>query len=454
MREKLKKLFSFKKNNQNIEKKATRSLGSIPIDSGSFIEYALGISLNIKGYSYLTDYQAINFYRKSSPVATAVDFISDEIENITPVIKLPDGKLTSTHPILDRLRIPNDYETFEEFIGQAARFFLVTGNTYFYSGGYINSPPSMIHVEKSQNVNVTGGINGYPKLFQTYEGISNGTYLRERSNNIGVRYYDGSLRELYHLKRFSSRDDNIKGDSPLLAAALEVGQNILNRVHNVSVLENGGRLSLIVNFKDSIHQDEHEERKKSINEQMGGASNAGKIAVTSSTDMDIQEVGKSNKDMDFYQLDRVASKSIYNRYKIPLPLISDDKATFNNMTTSVEYLYDFAVLPLTKKIFSALSRMLMHRYKLDPSKFKITYNPEEVSALQTRLIDNLTKRKNLGLETINEIREGLPEREPISGGDILYQPANLIPVGTDLYTDDNTTTTEEENLARNVVDEE
>ncbi len=41
----------------------------------------------------------------------------------------------------------------------------------------------------------------------------------------------------------------------------------------------------------------------------------------------------------------------------------------------------------------------------------------------------------MGLETKNELR-ALLGREPAEGGGVLYQAANLVPVGHDLFTDD------------------
>ena len=445
MFDRLRKALKFKKSAPDIEKKGSgyRRLGSIPVDRGSFLEFALGISIDQYGFSYLSNYRAMKFYRQSSAVATAVDCISDEIENIKPVIEMEDGKLTSDHEILRMFQEPNDYEMYQDFIGQSARSYLITGDVYWYAGGTITRPPVMLFCEKPHNVNTTEALNGYALTFNVYRGVGVGDFVKDRTPKMGIRYYDGPMKELFNLRRYSSRYHTTHGDSPLLAAALEVSQQVLNRVHNVSVLENGGRLSLVVNFKDTTNDDEHKDRKRKINEQLGGSANAGKIAVISSNDMEIQEFGKTNKDMDFYNLDQVARHAIYSRYKVPLPLISQDASTFNNMEQAVYHLYDFAVIPLYKRLMGGLTKFLFPRYGLDVNRMRLTYNPEEVEALKMRRVEQLMKRKELGVETINEIREGLPNRESIQGGNVLYQPANLVPVGTDIFTQDNATTEEE-----------
>lgn len=426
------------------EQKRYRQLGDMPVERGSFLEFALGISLDVYGFSYLSNYRAMRFYRQSTSVATAVDAIADEIENISPVISTEDGKLSSDHDILRMLKNPNDYEIYQDFIGQSARSYLITGDVYWFAGGALNRPPVLLYCEKPHNVNTIEGLNGYAQSFNVYRGVGTGSFERERVPKMGIRYYDGNLKELFNIMRYSSRYSTTHGDSPLLAAALEVAQQVLNRVHNVSILDNGGRLSLVVQFKDTTSPDEHEERKTKLQEQLGGSANAGKIAVISSNDMEINEFGKTNRDMDFYNLDRVASNAIYNRYKVPLPLVSMDASTFNNMELAVYHFYDFAVIPLFNRIAAGLTRFLFPRYGMDPNRVYLTYNPEDVQALKSRRVEQLMKRKELGVETINEIREGLPNREPLEGGDILYQPANMVPVGTDLFAEDNTTTEEEE----------
>lgn len=444
--EKLKKFIGYSskvENTDNMEEKSFRKLGNMPVQHGSFLEFALGLRLGLRGFTSLPNYQAMTFYRQSSAVSSAVDTIADEIEMIKPVLQTEDGKLTSDHEVLRLLRNPNDYEMWADFIGAAARSYLITGDTYFFAGGLINRPPVSLFTEKPQNINTIEAINTYVHSFNVYRGMAKGSYTRERVPNKGIRYYDGNMRELFPIMRYSSRYSNTKGDSPLIAAALEVAQTVLARVHNVNVLDNGGRLSLVVQFKDTTSDDQHQERAKKIREQLSGTGNAGKIAVISSADMEIEEFGKSNKDMDFFNLDMIARQSIFTRYKVPLPLVSMEASTFNNMSQAVYHLYDFAVLPLYMRLMSGLTRLLLPRYGLDPNRFSLSYNIEEIEALKMRRVEQLQARKELGVETINEIREGLPNREPLEGGDILYQGANLVPIGKDLFTEDNTTTEEE-----------
>jgi HK97 family phage portal protein len=425
---KLRNLFK-RKSAESIERKSNVVIGDIPIDS--FLAFALNTTGRVSAS------QAMRFYRENSSVATAVDLIAESFEQIQPVLQLEDGKFIDEHEVLDLLNTPNGFQTWQGFGGQLSRHYLLKHDSHINALGNVNRPPIELFAIKPQNVNTQEDTrDSFPKMYLVPTGAGHGSYNRQESVRV-ARFYDGTLKELYHIMGFSSRSTNIEGDSPLEAAALETKQQIQGRVHNLSLLEKGGRLSLIVSFADTMNDDQHTERKKRINEQLSGAENAGNIAVISAKDMNIKEVGQNNKDMDFAELDRIAGQAIYLRYKIPLPLVTLDASTFNNMQTAITLLYDQAVLPHADTIFSGLSKMLLPRYKLDPNKIRITYNPDTITALMDRRLEQLEKRKKINIETINELRSQLPNREPIENGDILYQPATLVPVGEDLFTDDN-----------------
>ena len=114
----------------------------------------------------------------------------------------------------------------------------------------------------------------YPKRYNISNGIGRGTYNRLETPRLGWRYYDGDMRELFHIRGYSSGSTNDYADSPLEAAALEARQQILGRFHNLRLLENGARPTLVAVFGDTMSQEEHDERRQALNGQMAGADNA------------------------------------------------------------------------------------------------------------------------------------------------------------------------------------
>jgi len=383
----------------------------------------------------ITPQKAFKFYGQNSSVATAVDIIADTFEQIKPILMLADGSIVDEHPIVDLLKNPNSHMTWNDFASRIARHSLLTNQTHFYGMGAVTLPPTEIHPVKPINVTATTGGDGYVDMFNIGSGIGRGEYDVKISKQRVSRYYDGPLKEIYRIAGFSSMPTDGTADSPLQAASLEANQQIKGRIHNMKIIDNGGRLSLLVVFKDEhMSDDEHLQRSERLNDTFAGEENAGKIAVLSGGDVEtVQEMGITQKDMDFAELDQIAGRSIYSRYHIPLPLISNKASTFNNLATGIEMLYDMATLPLADKLFQGLTRFLLPRYGIDlKSGMKITYNPESLQPLKARKLKELKERKETGLETINEIRESMPNRKDVEGGDVLYQNAAYIPLGTDL----------------------
>jgi len=101
-------------------------------------------------------------------------------------------------------------------------------------------------------------------------------------------------------------------------------------------------------------------------------------------------------------------------------------------------------------LFAGLTNLLVPRFGLDPAKVKITYDPRSITALVDRELKQLKTRKDINIETVNELRIEFLAKDDIDGGDVVYQPASMIPLGTDPFDDDPT----EPVLARDKVTED
>jgi len=406
------------------------------IAADSFLAFAFG------SQGWISASQAMSLYRQTSAIATAVDMIASAIKQINPVIQTSDGKFLDTHPIIDLLKKPNGFEDWQQFCENVSIYYLLKHDSVVLGSGNIKYSPAELWAVSLQELSILQGDDQYPSAYMVTNGVLKGRYEKRRVDGE-FRFYDGSLKELYHIKGFASRPVKTEADSPLQAAAMEAKQIIKGKYHNVKLLENGGRLSLLVTFNDDdfINDDEHNKRVMRLNEQYSGPNNAGRIGVISGADIQhIKEFGKSNKDMDFAKLEEMAGNAIYLRYQIPLSLVTTDSATFDNVKTGVEMFYDNAVLPNANVVFSGLSRMLLPRFGMDPSRESITYNPESIEPLKARMLEEVSKRKKNEIETINELRSLLPSRGPITNGDTVYIRSNVVPVGDDQDTSDNNDT--------------
>jgi len=407
------------------------------VGRGTFTEFLLGMGGRMRAK------EAVSFYQQSSAVSMAIDKIAEQIEQIEPVLRTDNGKFETDHEILDLINNPNGFESRQEFIGAVARNYLLTHDSIVYAEGSISSAPISIWAVKPQAVNIQEDrIDNYPDSYHILVGPARGRYKRLRKDNKW-RFTDSNLREIYQIKGFSSSISNTFADSPLEAIALEVRQQILGRYHNLKLLQNGARLSLVAIFGDTLDEDQLDARKQALNETLAGPNNAGKIAVINADELKLEEFGINNKDMDFINLDKVAFEAIMNRYGVPLPLVRMDASTFNNMENAVTQFFDGPVLQNFQTIYSGLGKMLLPRYGLDPAKFELTYNPDSIDALRKRHIDELSKLIKDGVITINEYRDKI-RSEAVAGGDEILWPANMIPVAQDIFTLENIDNPEEE----------
>jgi HK97 family phage portal protein len=396
---------------------------------------AMGSFLMFGGGEASTPASALALYEQSTAVSIPINMIADNFAVLEPML-LIDGKMVDVHPVLDLLNHPSPYYSRELFFEMLAKEYLITGETMFIALGGVNRPALSIEPISVKSATIPEGQGGYASSIQVSGNTLAGVYHPETKNKF-LRYLDGRLRELVQIRNYSTKNNSLlRGQSPLMAASKEVRQHILGGAHNVSILEKGGRVSLIFHFDADMDDEDFEAAKARVRAQYGGSSNAGEIGVTAGGDLSIKEVGINNRDMDFANLQKMAVKSVTLQYHVPLPLVTDERQTLNNYREGKLALYDDAVIPLSRRIFGGLSSSLLPRYGLDLNRAKITFDPDQISALVTRRNDELAKRARIGVESDNEIR-ALMNREPYDGGDVILKAANLIPAGTDNFLDDN-----------------
>ena len=411
-----------------VETKSSTKVLGLSEELGSFLKF--GAPGNA-----VTPTSAMNLYNKSSAVSIPINYIAEAFASINPVLK-NGTEIITDHPVLDLLQTPSPFFSQDLFLENLGKNYLIAGETELIAIGNINRPPIELQPINPKNVTINEGSGGLAtSIIVSGETLVGAYNLVKRGRQI--HYIRGNLSEIKQIRNYSTRDNSlIRGQSLLLSASAEARQHIEGNNHNVSLLMNGGRVSLVFHYEEDPNPDDFEATKQRIKDQYAGSSNAGQIAVSTGGKLNIEELGKSNKDMDFANLQAMAQRAVALQYKVPLPLITTDASTFNNYKEAKSALYDDAVLPLADRIFGGLSDFLLPRYGLDPAKVRITYDMDQITALSSRRNEELKLRRDLNLETTNEMRT-LIGREPIQGGDSVLVPATMIPIGTDLFTDDN-----------------
>jgi HK97 family phage portal protein len=376
---------------------------------------------------------AYDFYFSVSPVSTGIDMIVDEFKSIIPLLKDTDtNEFLTEHPLLDLFKTPNADTSREEFFEKIGQDYKISNNAMIVATGNINKPPKELFVINPRDVEIEASKDSPFAERYIYKISENKKIIFEQYEQKGDRFIryintDGMTdRELWHIKK-PNPFSTLWGISDLNSTYLEIEQYWRSNIHNKSMLKNGYSLSGILSTDRQLTPDQRKNIVEQLQNQYKGDQNAYNLFFAEGSNFKFDPMTNNLKDMDFRDLRKDLKTEIYNRLKVPLPLVSTDNQKYDNYNQARLSLYDNSVIPLTRKLYNELERFLFMRYNLDMKRYDITFNPAQITALQERQTQNHERIK--GFLTTNENR-GLINYEELEGGDTYYQPSNLVPIGT------------------------
>jgi HK97 family phage portal protein len=385
-------------------------------------------------FSYdTTSQKSVKSYVKCCPVFIATKLISDACASIDIIIKdTKKDEFIYDHPLLKIIKKPNPFKSGRLFMKEMSAFYILTGNTYI---SVIRGSQPVIELDtiKPQLINIQENDNdGYA---QTYEVNSTQAQIYTRDENKEFTRNNGN--QLIHLKDFNPEDDSLVGLGTFVGCQLEISQYVLASIHNNALLENGARPSGMLTYKgkESLSDEQVLAVQDILKAQLTGAANAGSSTFLNG-EFDWVQLSQSVKDMDFPTLKKSVERNIANAAKIPLPMIDPDNTALANMNSAKYAFYDNAVLPVLKQILGFLTQELLSKYK-GSENLELAFDESAIEAIANRKIEAAKESGETGVLTKNEIRTIMGYEALTQGGDVIYQPMNLIPVGSDGYTADN-----------------
>ncbi len=380
----------------------------------------------------------IRYYFENSPVFTATKLISDACSSINIVVKdKTTDEFISNHESLNLINQPNPFKNGSLAIKELVSFYLLTGNSYINITKSFKDKPLEWDVINPRNITIEANLrDGYPELYTSTSNSTNYIYKRDRNKFICNQDW-----ELAHLRDFNPMysSGNLLGSSAFAGCALEISQYILASVHNNALLKNQARPSGLLTYKgqDFLSDEQVLDVKEIMKDELSGAANAGRTSFLNG-EFDWVQLSQNVKDMDFPSLKKSTAQACYTALKIPLPMVSPDNMSFSNMDASKYAFYDNAVLPVFKDILAFLTQNILSKYK-GAENYIYSFDESSIESLANRKIDSAIKAGSTGVLSKDEIRTIMGYEGLKSGGDIVYQPMNLVPVGSDNYTQDNRT---------------
>ena len=389
-------------------------------------------TLSRLGLDGLTAQVAWNYYKSVDPIFDAVDYLATEGAEIKLTIydTEEDIHISEYDPaikatwLLQKLKKPNRSQTGSEFMYGLIASYTVTGDAFVVANGLNpNEPPAEIVHRGTQYVTITGNSrDGLPDTYQINETYYNQKFKREISE---YRFFNADkTQEIKQLtQQFNPNSGNgcFFGMSRLNPLYYRMEQQIQGNLHNNKLLKNGARPSGALIMK-GLNDDAKLAIRDQVKKFYQGAGNAGNVmalsvGMSNYEDVEFREMSINNKDMDFAELQKMAEKAIYKIFKIPASFYDNSKSTFNNVTNDTYKMYDFAILPMMKRIVKSLNDFLMPRYDKS-GRYVLSFSQREIPALEMRYIEVATTKIGTGLMTIPEGRNSLAlpewdEQEPL-----------------------------------------
>jgi HK97 family phage portal protein len=353
--------------------------------------------------------QASEGYSKCAYVYACVGKISRSVASV-PIILYQGEKELANHPLLKLLDRPNPMQSGTTFAENETAYWLLNGNSYTYAPPNTVLPPQELYAMR-------------PDQVQPIEGSRDEPISRYQYSN---KY--GSLTiapdDCLHMMAFNPTDE-LRGLSPLVAAALAVAQNNESHLWNIATLQNGGRPSGILSTSGNLNDKQRQTMKDEIRSKYGGAKNASKIMVLEAG-MTWTQAGMTAEEMAWIEGITLSAREISIVYGVPPEIIGDSSnKTYSNYMEANKAFWRETVLPIAQRRISEYNNWLVPKFKGD---LRLAINTDDIEALQEDREKQWTRINTASWLTINEKRAatGYP---PIGDeGDVILVPATNLPL--------------------------
>jgi len=204
---------------------------------------------------------------------------------------------------------------------------------------------------------------------------------------------------------------------------------------NYSLLKNGGRPSGALTTDGVVSEEAMNRLKAMKGKLLGGSKNAGDVMLLTNG-LKWTSFSESPKDMDFGTSLSAADRYIAMVYGVPLPLIGNDSATFNNIELAQEKLYEDTIIPLMDDFIDDMNIWLVPMFG---DNLTLCYDLDSIPALEKkrqRLFDRAIAAVNAALISRDEGRAMIDFESRGGAADELLINSSLIPIDADVNSED------------------
>ena len=374
-------------------------------------------------------------YQENAIVHRCIQLISNSASAVKIDVFSGETKLDN-HELISLLQRPNPLQSGVEYFSSLYSYLLISGNSYLLRDTEGFTPPRELYLLRPDRIEIKANESIIPESYNyVIDGVTRNVYRVDPTTGQG---------QIKQIKLWSPLDD-FYGLSPIMASAYNIDQHNLAGMHNVALLKNGCTPSGMLKFEPTdetgmstqLTDDQRARLLEDLEFRFQGTHNSGRPMLLEGN-FSYQQLGLNPKDMDFLELLNLSAREIALCFGVPAQLIGiPDSQTYSNMETAKLALYEETVIPLLSRVESDLNEYLSPLYDGD---IRIQYDLDSIPAMaekRKQVYENVVQGVNAGILTRNEARDRLGLEE-VTGGDDLYIPSNLFPIGeTETSTEDS-----------------
>lgn len=235
--------------------------------------------------------------------------------------------------------------------------------------------------------------------------------------------------------RLPSPIDGLVGTPPMRAALRATALDNEATDFVKTLLQNHAIPGVVVTMTDLEHalDEATTNRLKTKWKQSYGGRNRGEPAFLQAG-MDVKELGLSLKDLEFPDLRTISESRICMSFGVPPILVGAkvglDRSTFANYAEARKSFWEETLMPLQKRVASALNARLLPRFGSGSGvrRVKLMHDNSDVLALREDELARWTRATEAfraGGLTMNDFRREVGQ-QPVAGGDVFFVPSGII----------------------------
>jgi HK97 family phage portal protein len=356
-------------------------------------------------------------YQRNVVAYQAIDKTSQSVAAIPVLLYRGDDEVMD-HPAARLVRQPNAKQNWSSFVRDLVGYYRLSGNGYI-ERVLVGRDIRELYALRSDRMTVIPSASGYAA----------GYVYRVGQDEVRFDVDPQGRCDILHLKTFNPLDDWY-GMSPIEAGAYAVDQHNESMQWIQSLLQNGAAPSgaLEVAADRNLSDEAFIRLKAEIDDKYSGSRNAGRPLLLEGG-MKWQQMGMSPQQMSVIETKFSAARDISLALGVPPILLNiPGDSTYANFREARLSFYEDTVIPMAQEITEQLNKWLVEVYGPD---YHYELNLDKIPAIAEKRHDMWAMADKSQDLTINERRE-MKGYGPIAGGDVLLQPANLIPIEADM----------------------